>query len=106
VKRTSENDRRQYPRFPQVLEAQMHSLHPPNSARATQKQVRGRVQNVSEGGLCILTSSPPPVPAFVCCQIEMLEVPVSIPVLMQVRWTCKQEKSGKHYITGLRFVTN
>jgi hypothetical protein len=106
VKHSPERDRRQHPRFPQVLEVQAHSLPSGHVGSSVPKQIHGRIQNVSDGGVCIMTPLPLPVASFVCCEIAMLEVPVSIPALMQVRWTSKRGNSSEHYINGLRFVAN
>jgi hypothetical protein len=41
---------------------------------------------------------------LVRCEIGVSEIPVSIPTLMQVRWTRKQSLQADTYVTGLQFV--
>lgn len=103
VKRSSE--RRQHARFPQALEVIARSMSPVGSAFPTPREIRGRVQNLSEGGVCIMTSQALPVSSFVCCEISMPDIPVAIPALMQVRWTAKKGRdSHNHYMHGLNFI--
>jgi len=53
-----------------------------------------------------MSSQPLPVATFVCCEIAMPDIPVSIPALMQVRWTAKRGKESHRYMNGLRFVAS
>jgi hypothetical protein len=62
------------------------------------------VQNVSKGGLCLISSQPMPRSSLVRCEIGVSEVPVGIPTLMQVRWTRKQNLQAEAYLTGLQFL--
>jgi len=52
-----------------------------------------------------MSSQPLPVSTFVFCEIAVPDIPVSIPALMQVRWTAKRGQDT-HYINGLRFVAS
>ena len=52
-----------------------------------------------------MSSQPLPVSSFVCCEITMPDIPVSIPALMQVRWTAKRGREANRYIQGLRFIS-
>jgi len=81
-------------------------MPPVRSSHATPKEIQGRIQNVSQGGLCVLSTQPLAVSTFVVCEIAMPDIPVSIPALMQVRWTVKRGKEAYHYIHGLRFVAS
>ena len=105
VKHSNEKERREHVRFPQVLEVHTRTLPPGSAGYTTPKEISGRIQNVSEGGICIMSSTPLPVSTFVCCEIAMPDVPVSIPTLMQVRWTARRGNAGEHYVNGLRFIT-
>lgn len=106
MKYSSERDRRQHTRFPQVIEVHARTLPPVRASHTASREVRGRIQNVSTGGLCIMSSRPLPLATFVCCEIAMADVPVSIPTFMEVRWTAKQGNKAGHYINGLRFLTS
>jgi hypothetical protein len=104
VKRIAERDRRQHPRFPQLFELQAREVRPLRFGIETEKQVVGRVQNVSKGGLCLISPQPLPRSGLVRCEIGVSDVPVGIPTLMQVRWTRKQNLQADAYVTGLQFL--
>ena len=104
MKRPEERDRREHARFPQALEVCARGLPPVQASYSAPKEVRGRIQNVSQGGVCIMSPHPLAVSTFVFCEIAVPDIPVSIPTLMQVRWTAKRGRDGQHYINGLRFV--
>ena len=104
MKRIVEHGRRQYPRFPQLLELQAREVHPLGSAIERKKAVAGRVQNVSKGGLCLVTPLPMARSCLVRCEISLSEIPFSIPTLMQVRWTRKKSLQADTYLTGLQFL--
>lgn len=104
MKRIVERDRRQFPRFPQLLELQAHKARPIGSALKKDNAIVGRVQNVSKGGLCLISPQPMAESSVVRCEICVSEVPVSIPTLMLVRWTRKQNLQAEIYLTGLQFL--
>lgn len=106
MKRSAERDRREHARFPQAIDVRARTMPPVRASHAAPKEIQGRIQNVSQGGVCILSSQPLAVSTFVTCEIAMLDIPVSIPTLMQVRWTVKRGKEAHHYIHGLRFVAS
>jgi hypothetical protein len=60
---------------------------------------RGQVQNISAGGLCLLSDRSIPRAALVRCEIVVPGTPATIPTLMQVRWI--QKRPNK---IGLQFV--
>jgi len=70
------------------------------------REIHGRIQNVSEGGVCILSTQPLPVANFVFCDIAVPDVPVPIPSLMQVRWSARRGRNGQPHMTGLRFISS
>jgi len=104
VKYSSDRERRQHERFPQVLEVHARSLVSGPTAGALPKEFDGRVHNLSNGGVCILSSSPLQAETFICCDFPVSDVPISIPTLMQVRWTAKRGHKSPSYISGLQFV--
>ncbi|MGO8983791.1 MAG: PilZ domain-containing protein [Terriglobales bacterium] len=100
----SDRERRQHERFPQVFEVHARTLLSNRTTSARPKQFDGRIHNLSNGGICILSSSPLQADTFVCCDLQLFDVPVSIPTLMQVRWTTKHGNNSASYISGLQFV--
>ncbi len=53
----------------------------------------------------MVSDSPLQVSSFVCCQIGVPDVPVSIPTLMQVLWTRELDHQAR-CLNGLRFVAH
>jgi len=99
-----ESDRRQYPRFPQLLELQAREMQSFGSGLNTGKAVVGRVQNVSRGGVCLITPQSMERFCLVRCEIGVSEIPASIPTLMRVCWTRRQNLQVETYVTGLQFL--
>ena len=100
-------ERRQHERFPQVLDVHARCLlsGPEDSQpQDLPKEFEGRIQNLSKSGACILSSVPLPPSAFVSCDFPLVDAPVSIPTLMQVRWTVKKGRKAPNYISGFEFV--
>jgi hypothetical protein len=104
VSQPSEQERRQHERFPQVLEIHARSLLSGQTTGAAPRDFEGRIQNLSNGGVCILSSSPLEEAMFVRCSFPVSDAPVSIPALMQVRWSVKRGHKSSSYISGLQFV--
>lgn len=82
----------------------MRSLLSSQTTGAVPKPFDGRIHNLSDGGVCIISSDPLQADTFVCCNFEAPDVPVLIPSLMQVRWTVKHGQKPARYISGLKFV--
>lgn len=99
-----ERDRRQFPRFPQQLDLHVREVQPLESGIELRKTVVGRVQNMSKGGLCLISSQPVAKSCLVRCEIGVSEIPVGVPTLMQVRWIRKRDLQAETYITGLQFL--
>jgi len=74
------------------------------TAAALPKEFDGRIHNLSNGGVCILSSVPLQVSTLLCCNFPVMDVPVLIPTLMQVRWTTKHGGKSPSYVSGLQFV--
>jgi len=104
VKSDVESDRRQYPRFPYVLDILAHDCPPLNHSGPPRPSVLGRVQNVSQGGICVLSQKLIPRSALLRCEVGVSEVPVAIPTLLQVCWSRKQNVEAASYLTGLKFL--
>src|SRR5208282_3172553 len=103
VTQTSDRERRQYERFPQVFEVHARTLLSTQRAGARAKEFDGRINNLSNGGVCILSSCPLQAATFVFCNLPVSDAPVSIPTLMQVKWTVKRGQKSPSYISGLQF---
>ena len=62
-----------------------------------------RVENISDGGVCLVTDSELPVAALVECRLYVPSLPVPIPTLLIVRWSRKR-RSGRRHDVGLQFL--
>ena len=102
MKRISHSDRRHEARFPQNLEVVIGELPQLGSEETPQaSKLSGRVQNISQRGMCLITSSPIEKSAVVRCEIAIGDAPLHIATLMRVRWTQEQSASPEGFITGL-----
>jgi hypothetical protein len=88
------------------MEVNAHTLLSVQAGSAEGERVSGRVQNLSEGGLCFESAGSFPVNSFVCCEIALPNIPVSIPALMQVRWSARAASESLSYVYGLRFIAS
>jgi hypothetical protein len=66
--------------------------------------LRGRIHNISEGGICLITARPIEKFSVLRCEITVGEVPLRVATLMQVRWTRKQEMEPEGFLSGLEFL--
>jgi hypothetical protein len=66
--------------------------------------IRGRIQNISAGGVCLITPRPIEKFSVLRCEITIGDVPLKIATLMQVRWTKKQNMQPEGYLSGLEFL--
>jgi hypothetical protein len=105
VRRASQTDRRREERFPQSLELTVQPL-PELGSRGKLRVValHGRLQNISRGGICLMTSRPIKRFSVLRCDINLGDAPIQVPTLMQVRWTRKQDKLPDSFLSGLKFL--
>lgn len=99
-----EQERRQHERFPQVLDVHALCLLSLETTSDLPREFDGRIQNLSNGGACILSSCPLQPAMFVRCDFPVLDAPVSVPLLMQVKWTVKRGRKSPNYVSGFQFV--
>ena len=72
---------------------------------ARQKEVlRGQIENLSRGGLCLLAEGPVKNSSVIHCEIFPDHVAAGIPTIMEVRWMQPSAESSRTRI-GLRFLT-
>lgn len=97
-------DRRQYPRFPHPMKLLATEL--PQSGSFTQRKttIKGSIENISRGGICVLSDRSIPNSALVRCEFLLSDVPIPVPTLMQVRWTRKHDSREAGYTWGLHFL--
>jgi hypothetical protein len=75
------------------------------AAEASVVEFTGRIQNISDGGISLLSESALEPTTFVRCSILSPDIPVPIPTLMQVRWSVvRKDHESQSYLSGLLFV--
>ena len=102
VKRDLELERRRDHRFPHEVSLQLQEV-PPHGGPITTKSFSARVQNVSQGGICVISEHSVLQASLVRCEIPVSDTPLNIATLMVVRWTQKQNLCPEGYLTGLQF---
>ena len=97
-------ERRQHERYRHVLDVHTRCLLSTHTTNDPPKEFDGRIQNLSNGGVCVLSTVPLQAAMFLSCSFPVSDAPVSIPALMQVKWTVKRGNKSPSYISGLQFV--
>jgi c-di-GMP-binding flagellar brake protein YcgR len=96
------SDRRQYPRYPlesELIGCELSLL----GVTEENKHIRGHVEDISEGGICLLTSKPLGLTNPIQCKIRLAKLPVAVPVIMRVQWSL-QVSTASSYRNGLQFL--
>jgi c-di-GMP-binding flagellar brake protein YcgR len=73
------------------------------SRKEPKTAIRGRIQNISQGGVCLLSNRSIPDSSLLRCEIAVSGTRTAIPTLMQVRWTQRNSTSGRSKV-GLQFL--
>src|SRR5262245_51826718 len=101
--RTRKTERRQDARRPFVCEVESLLPKDRNGERSEPHTIRGRVVNISLGGACVIADRPTERGAVLAFRLRVRGVPVSMPVLAQVRWVRPVPSRANAFRTGLRF---
>src|ERR1700720_3928880 len=92
------SSQRHHDRIPCSLELQGRRLAPLGNFQKPEPVVRGQIENISRGGICLLSSGPIPAASLVRCEIELSHASVAIPTLMLVRWAQRTSTNGRYRI--------
>ena len=95
-------DRRRHARFSLLLKATARAFGHYASSSAPSVSVPARIEDISDGGVGLVTDRQLPVSVLVECRIFLPSVPISIPTLLMVRWSRKRP-SDRHDV-GLQFL--
>src|SRR5438132_14364131 len=66
--------------------------------------IRGRVVNISVGGACVIADRLTEHAAVLAFRLRVRSVPVSVPVLAQVRWVRQVPSRANTFRMGLLFL--
>ena len=97
-------ERRRCPRYADVLEIELTVVPTLESRQRRTPPLHGRVQNVSNAGMCLVTEQPLEGASLLRCGVPLPGAPVAVPTLMQVRWTRQNGAKSASYMSGLQFI--
>src|SRR5688500_3999404 len=97
------SDRRQYPRYPLETDFIGRELSLVGVTEDSRLLIRAHVEDISEGGICVLTSKPLTLTIPVQCKIPLAKIPVALPVIMRVQWS-HRVSTGSNFRNGLQFL--
>ena len=119
---------RQHPRYPLPLMVNFEVGASLTVQASDQKKEAGNAQNVSEGGICLITDRALEESQIIKLRLSIPNVRATIPTLAEVRWVKRQsiqplppvqpaggrqaavrqtiarQGGGDHYMVGLRFL--
>ena len=76
---------------------------PAFAARKKPGVFSGEVQDISEGGFCLVAGRRPEQSVLLQGLLSIVQMPTKVPTLVQVRWVNRQ-LSGRRYRIGLQYV--
>ena len=97
-------EKRRHQRLPVSSEIIGHELSLLGLPEETKKIVRGRVEDISQGGICVQTSHPLTVSFPIRGELAFPATPVAVPVILKVQWTQKISPKDHRYRSGLQFL--
>ncbi len=103
MRQPSGQEKRGHPRYPLTGEVRGRELSRLGAPKARKRLIRGPIQNISSGGLCLLTDQVIKVSSLIRCELLFSQIPAPIPTLLQVRWAQKARK-GTGCTAGLQFL--
>jgi len=103
MSKSGREEKRRELRYPFSCDINAHELPSYGFSKARKTLIRGTVKDISSGGLSLLTDHAVKPSTVMRCEIRISDLPVSIPVLSQVRWIEKTPGNLKYRI-GLQFL--
>ncbi len=112
-----EEGRRHHKRYPLSQTVTFEVSAPLTFRESLHEEAAGSTQNVSEGGLCLMTKQALEEAQIVKIKLPIPNVVATTPTLVEVRWVKKDSDTGQstfrqppegqdsnHYLVGLRFL--
>jgi hypothetical protein len=99
-------ERRQDTRYPFVCDVEplLPKARKPDRKEPEPETIWGTVANISLGGACVIADRPTEQGGVLALRLRIKSVPVSVPVLVQVRWTHQLASQGTTFRVGLLFL--
>lgn len=105
MKLSAATDRRRHGRFPQTFDLVLRPLPELGLPKAKQIKVAGRIQDISKGGICVLTPRPVDVSQVYVCEFLLHDSPpIKVSTLMRVCWSQMHTVPDESYFSGLAFL--
>ncbi len=98
-----DQERRRHTRYPVRGDLTGDLLSTMETPKETEQPFRGEVQNLSVGGLCVITPRAISRLVLIRCEVRVADLPVSIPTLVQVRWVEKSSSRVGQRV-GLQYL--
>jgi PilZ domain len=74
---------------------------PPGGSPRKKRVFKGRIENISAGGVCVLSKQRPKESQLIRGHVKLPSLSIIIPTLMRVRWTLRRKGQ---YRVGLQFL--
>ena len=100
---SSSPENRRSRRFPLTSELKGSELSAYGISEPGHPELTGRMENISNGGLCLLTGRLLKPLQVVRCKLSLPGIPIAIPTLLQVRWVGKDPRTHRNRV-GLQFL--
>ena len=98
-----DHEKRIHPRYPVRGELAGHVLSTLSPLQDSEQPFQATIQDISRGGFGVLTAQAVSVLSPIRCEVQLEDLPVSIPTLVQVRWV-ERSPSGEGARVGLHFL--
>jgi len=103
MKRVRQIERRGEARFPQSFGLRVRALPTLGSIENPENfSIPARVQNISDAGMCLVTSDPVERFSVLRCEVPVGETDQPVVTLMQVRWTQQRGSGADSFLSGLK----
>ena len=97
------NEKRQRPRQLYSTLFRGRELSAAGTSRGSGRVIRGKVHDISSGGLSLVSGQPVKKSRLIRGEIQLPDTLVNVPLLLQVRWVRRSQK-GSQYRIGLQFL--
>jgi len=98
-----ESEKRGAPRVPWNAETTGRVLPPLGVSEQVPADIKGVTENISTGGIGLRSEELLPANTIIRCEFQLAGNSMSIPTLLQVRWSDQVKRNGS-YKLGLKFL--
>jgi hypothetical protein len=95
-------ERRGRDRVPYSIEVRLQEISDISGTVVKGDPIIGRVQNVSQTGMCVASRVPLMLSTSLRCLVALDSLPVAVPTVAQVRWV--EKVNSRTYRSGLQYL--